>query len=215
MNYKLKALFIILLGLILIIIAIVMIIRQPNIKVKENRELNSEEMVSLLKYATYDLTRSETLEEGSITDDSMVLFAASYMQINSEYQYYLTFDSEQNMVKVKKEKVEEVVYYIFNRTVNYSNISYKIEDDYIHIVLPYSGGDMQVYKYKSEEYDKSTDTYKVYIDVLETGANRLKKLTDPSIVDYETKDVLFTMIFKYKIVDGRKVLLAFNSINNY
>ena len=216
MNSKIKKIFIILVGIILIFLGVIyLLISIPSEKEKQNTTMSTEKMVNLLKYAPYDLTKSDTLTTGSITEDSMISFATDYMMVNGEFTSYLNFDDDNNVTIVNKEKLEQVVFLLFNKKINYNNVSYNIDGLNIFVPNKINGGDMQVYKYNKEEYDTNSDTYLIYIDVLETGSNRLVKLTDPSVTDYDEAEVIYTMIFKYKIVDGRKIILAFNTISNW
>ena len=216
MKSKMIGYLIIVIGICIIVYALVYIFSRPSEQEIVNRQLREEDMISLLKSASYTLTRSENLVSGSITDESMIKFAACYMTImGDEYASYINHN-EDEVIIANKEKIEEVVNYLFNRSISYDNISFNINNGNIYVSLDYHGGDMQVYKFKEEVYNEVTNTYTVYIDVLESGANRLTKLSDPSIIDYNEEDVMATMIFKYeKAEDGRQVLLAFNIKSNW
>ena len=44
-------------------------------KVQANKKLTEDEMLTLIRYAQYHITESDSLESGSITDESMIVFA--------------------------------------------------------------------------------------------------------------------------------------------
>lgn len=210
MKNKLGVIFIVL--LVIFIIMVVMVVLNPNEQVKSNKELNETQIVALLKRTTQDLTKSNTLQNYSFTNDSMIRFAFSYMGLIGKYN--VSYKDNGSTAIVNKSDIEEVAKYIFDRQVDFGTTSYIIDATKIYIPINL-GGDAQIFKYKTKEYDELEDTYKVYIDVLEVGASKYSELEPSNVTKYDTNDVIFTMVFKYKEQDGRRILLAYNVISNW
>lgn len=197
-----------------LVIAIVNILN-PKEEVVINQTLSEEEIISLLKKVPFALNKSENLQEGSITEDSKVNFALNYMRIQDNYSSYVIDDEENEIATANIDKLNEVVNYIFGQDLDFNKVNYEYNNNVIYVPLEYHGGDMQVYKFKSREYNEQENFYTVYIDCLETGYSRLTALTDATIVEYNENDVLFTYVFKYREINGRRILLAYNSISNW
>lgn len=179
-------------------------------KVQINSKLTEDEMIMLIKYAQHHITRSNNLENNSITDESMIIFALDYMNVVGGYDVINTTE----YIKAKRLDVEAVVKYIFDKDINYSNVTFDINGDYILAPVYPTGTDAQIYKFKSREYDEIENTYIVSIDCLEVGSSRYSEIIEGNVTDYDEKYVIKTLLFKYKEIDGRRVLLAYNSIFN-
>ena len=175
-----------------------------------NTELSTDKMIALLKYARPVLTHSDSLEIGSITDEDMITFAG----------YYISLDNNKNLNYFDEYKtanitdIEEAISYIFDEQVDYSKVSFKVENNIIYIPKCYISTDMQVYKFNKRVYDEKQQVYISYIDCLEMGPSRYTELSPDSVTEYDRDSVVNTLVFKYRIKDGRKVLLAFDSVIN-
>ena len=179
-------------------------------KVDVNTELATNKIQNLLKCAQSHLNKSKTLENNSITDEYMIVFALDYMSIMDGYDVKYT---EEYMVANISE-IQQVVEYIFGRQANYSNTEFELVGDNLYVPIYPIGTDLDVYKLKSKEYNELENTYTVYIDCLGISPSQYYEITDSNTIDYSQEDVIKTMIFKYKELDGRKVLLSYNAIWN-
>ena len=184
----------------------------PKNKQEVNEFLSMAESKDLLKYLRYDLNKSENLQEGSITDEAMVKASFSYMLVFSENKDKIEYDYENFLAKVSKNNINEIALKMFNKKIDYSKITFNMDGEYINVPILPTTGDMQVYKYNRTEYNKETNTYIAYIDCLEPQYDELGKLIEPSETKYSETSVIATMVFKYKEIDGRRVLIAYNMI---
>ena len=208
------------LGIILVVLVIAFIITiivmnininpEKQEKQQANNELSTDQMLMLLKCAQYHLNKSENLENNSITDEYMIVFATDYLSLLSEYNVIYNNDYQ----TVKLSDIEQMVKFIFDRDINYSNVSFKVDGDHIYIPIYPIGTDAEIYKFRKRGYNESQNTYTVYIDCLEVGPSQYSELIEGSVTEYNQDDVIKTMIFKYKENEGRRVLLAYNSIFN-
>ena len=178
-------------------------------KIQVNNKLTTNQMINLLMCARYHLTKSEILEQNSITDESMIVFALDYIMI-SEENPNITSANEYTIAKVSE--IEDAVWYIFDKGIDYSKVSFRISGEYIYIPEYLMGRDARIYKFKAREYNQNEDVYTVYIDCLEPSPSQFSEIIEGSVTEYDTRNVMETQIFKYKEKDGRKVLLAYNSV---
>lgn len=179
-------------------------------KVQINNKLTEDEMLMLIKYAQHHITQSDNLQNNSITDESMIVFALDYMNVVGGYDITNTDE----YIKAKRLDIEEVVKYIFDRSINYSNVTFEISGEYISVPVYPTGTDAQIYKFKSREYNDVDETYIASIDCLEVGSSMYSEIIEGNVTDYDEKYVIKTLLFKYKEIDGRRVLLAYDSIFN-
>lgn len=211
METRLKVLKILL--VLLIVVFVIVLIRtiftqDKTEKTKINNELNSEQMLDIIKNARYALNKSKELIPNSITDESMINFASYYMQLLGEY----TVEHTENEVIAKISDVQEVVKHIFDRDLNLSNVSYNVVENRIFVPLYPKSTDVQIYKFRSRTYIEEQDVYIAYIDCLEPYAYQYSEFIQGSMTEYSQDDVIRTLEFKYKIKDGRKILLAYNDV---
>ncbi len=205
----------ILVGLIIafVILVIIMIVTsnpETREKTKVNNELKTEQMLVLLKCAQFHLDKSVNLEINSITDDNMIRFATDYLNLLNN-QTNTEIESAQ---KVKRADLENMVRHIFDKTINYSNVTLEIDDEYVSVPATLVGTDAEIYKFKKREYDESQNVYTVYIDCLEIGPSQFSEIFEGEVTEYNPNDVIKTMIFKYMEKEDRRVLLSYNSIYN-
>lgn len=202
--------------LIISIIAFIVTIIIMNInpeqqqKVQANNKLTEDEMLTLIRYAQYHITESDSLESGSITDEAMIVFATDYMKAVGGYNITVSTD----VTNAKIVDIESVVRYIFDRSINYSNVSFERNGEYMSVPMYPIGTDAQIYKFKSREYNETENIYTVSIDCLEVGTSKYSEIIEGSVTSYDERYVIETLVFKYKEIDGRKVLLAYNSVFN-
>jgi len=207
-------------GIILIIVAIVILIYfivvnfKPIENYDENYQLNSEELVSLFKRVPHDLNTSSNLEINSISEISMIKFAVSYMMVSEEYVKYITYIENEygSVVAIDKKHISSIIEYIFGKSnINFNEIDLDIRGDIVYIPTNLQGGDSDMYRYKKTEYIQEEDTYVAYIECLPSeGTLNLEQLPN-----YSEEYVMMTMIFKYKLVEGRRILLAYNYESKY
>lgn len=201
----------------LIVVVVVFRILKANPKNQEkidrNEQLNTEQTIILIKNAISNLSSSEDLVTNSISDEEMIVFALGYLQVTGEGSIKRTNDGMASIMNL--EEIEQTVKFIFDRQIDYNKVSFKIETNKILIPTVISSTDLQIFKYRKKDYDETNNEYTVYIDCLEPrSASDISKLIKPTILDYSESDVFRTIIFKYKEVDGRKVLLSYKKINN-
>lgn len=201
----------IILGLIILTIGLIILFNDNTQKVIKNKELKGEELIVLLKGARAHLTESEELKNNTFTDESMILFALDYIGVSDDYEKpnYQEFNTI-----VNKADIEAVVKYIFNTAIDYSKVTFEVRGEYINVPLYLPSTDAQIYKYKNTIYNEVEKTYTAYIDCLEPITTDYFEVVDEKVLEYNEEDVLETMLFKYKIVDGRKVLLAYRTESN-
>lgn len=217
-NINIKYIKIIIIIIILFFVSLIIssVITRVNVSkiVNKNKKLDENQTIDLMKYSSYYLNDSENLEYGSITDEAKVGFSMAYVMV-LEHEYDMYFDYENYLVKIDVSKVNEISKYIFDTTPNYNNVSYRIENGYIYVPILPTLGDAQIYKYYMEEYNKEEDTYITYIDVLEANLSEFFEIKKTDNIDYDRDYVIAQLQFKYKIVNDRKVLVAFNVLNNW
>lgn len=210
-----KILIIIIILLLVLIGGIFLFFNKPEVtyKTQINNELKEEQILNLIKYSTMDLADYTNKDSNIITANQKVKFALSYLTVakGNDIEYI----EDEYIAKVSKNLIEQTVEYIFAAKVDYSNLTYNVDDNYIYIPRNMTGGDSQIYKYKSKEYDEAQNTYTVLIDVLDVGASRYSKLQPSEVLDYDESDVIFTIVFKYRQLEDRKVLLAYKLIQNW
>lgn len=212
---KTKILGIILIILAVLIISVALIINlftSPEQKEKQqaNNKLNTDQMLALLKYAQYHLERFD--ENKFLSDEYMIVFALDYLGVTGENE---GISSSDEYITVKRDSIEAAVRYIFNKEINYSNIPFRQTADSILVPIYPIGTDAQIYKFKSREYNEATNVYTVYIDCLEIGPSRYSEIIEGSVTEYDEEDVLRTLVFEYKEMDGRRVLVGYNVVYNF
>lgn len=206
--------------LIILIVAFVVTIILMNInkktpeekeKIEVNSKLSDAQVLSLFKFVEAHVTKSPDLELGSITDESMIVFASDYLGMEQSGDRRHT----EEYVILKVEGIEEKVEYIFGKQIDYSKVSFEVKDGEIYIPSYPIGGDLYVYKFRSREYDATQEIYTVYIDALAAGPSNYSEIHDNRVIEYDQKDVAYTLVFKYKQMQDRRILLAFNQVINY
>ena len=207
---------VIILGIIIFIALILISILSYNPerkeKIKLNRTLSSDEMQTLLKFAQYHLNKSEKLEDYSITDEYMIVFALDYIDVSGEYRPVEYFD---DYTKVRRLDIERAVEYVFGKSINYNNVNFEKDDEYINVPIYPFGTDAEIYKFRAREYNSDLDFYIAYIDCIESSPSKFNELSENKVTEYDENNIKKTMVFKYKEQDGRKILLAFNVEYNY
>lgn len=200
--------------ILIIIFVIAVIIFCLNTKDKEkekaNQELNAEQMVVLIKRAVSNLNSSETLSDNSITDEAMIRFALSYMQVLGEYS--ISYTDYDTVATTSLKDVEQTVEFIFGKQINYSNVTFQIDRGIISIPIFMGSTDTQIFKYRTKEYNDIQDTYVAYIDCLEPGRSNYSELKESSTTEYNQDAVNKTIIFKYREQQGRKILLSYKLV---
>ena len=200
---------------ILLVLCLVLFMGKPEeiYKEKVNNELKEEQILTLIKYSTIDLIDYNNMGSNIITTDQMVKFSLSYIIVIEEDN--VDYENGGDFAKVRKKLVEEKVEYLFGKQLDYSNLTYDTDNEYIYIPRNMTGGDAQIYKYRTKIYNEQEGTYTVYIDVLEAGPSRYSKLEKSDVTEYSKEDVLSTIVFKYKQEQDRKVLLSYNIEQNW
>lgn len=208
---KIAIISIIILGIIILSIGLIILFNDSTQKTIKNKELKGEELIVLLKGARAHLTESEELKNNTFTDESMILFALDYIGVSDDYEKpnYQEFNTI-----VNKADIEAVVKYIFNTAIDYSKVTFEVRGEYINVPLYLPSTDAQIYKYKNTIYNEVEKTYTAYIDCLEPITTDYFEVVDEKVLEYNEEDVLETMLFKYKNVNGRKVLLAYKTESN-
>lgn len=198
----------------ILLIGVICVLLIPSNKEKNNKELSEEQNISLIKKATQSLNMSDTLAIGSITNDSMIKFSVGYMELFNEYSEYFKYDEENFLIIANIQKVEEMVQHIFNKQIDYSNVTYNKDKDNIYVPVEMTGGDAQIYKYRETLYDKETKTYIANIDCLEPSIGNYEQLSNYDKTNYSSTDVIGTIQIKYEEVKGNRILLAYNFVVN-
>ena len=193
--------------LLIFVIALVVMNIKPEQREKEkvNKALSNEQISMLVKRARDDLTKTKNLEVGSITDESMIIFASDYISVEDSNS--LVYTEEYTIANVSD--IEEKVLYIFDKQIDYSKVSFEIMDGQIYIPVFLRSTDAQVYKFRTREYNEQQDVYTAYIDCLEPSPDQYTELSEAAVTEYNPDKVINTMIFKYRVKEGRKILLAF------
>lgn len=207
----------IIIAIIILFIVLVIVVLNKILTMKpinSNKVLNTNQYVDLMKYSSYYLNTSKTLEEGSISDEAMVGFSFAYILV-LEKDTDIEFDYQEYLAKISIDRINNISEYIFNTKPNYNNVSYKIENQYIYVPILPTLGDTQIYKYNSEIFDKNTNTYVAYIDVLESSVSEISDLRKDTNISYDKDYVISQLQFKYRIVNNRKILTSFNVENNW
>ena len=217
MNRQKIAVFIIIIAIMILLGALIMCVEPKTEEqiVVINNELNEEAMIALLKQVPTCLTSSETLSEGVITSADMANFSVAYMELSDKYSKYITYVEGEELCLVDMKYVSEIAEYIFGvSALDFESTGYEIVGSDIYIPINTQGGDMEIYKYRKTEYDQNTNVYIAYIDSLEILDEDNNNLMDANQLEYSEEDVVYTLVLKYKLVDGRKILLAYNAIVN-
>lgn len=204
--------FIILATLIFIFVFIINILpNKHEEQIKTNYKLGEEGIQYLLKCVQKYLPSSTDLQKTNYTSEAMIDFAVSYMEMDENYNKKIIYKDNDSIIEVNKKDILQIVDYIFDKNdIDFSDISYETNESSVFVPRNIQGGDAQVYKFKNTEYIQSEDAYVAYIDCLEIMGNLNTEIVQADEVEYNEKDVLATISLKYKIVENRKVLLAYN-----
>lgn len=197
---------IILIALFIVTVGIVILNSDTYQKKISNKKILEVETNELIRSAEATLNSSPNLEINSITDDSMIKFAIEYM---SGYNTKYTEDE----ILVEIQPLEETVEYIFDRKINYQNVSYRYDSEYVYVPEILKNTDIQIYKFNRTEYDKQTGIYVSYIDNLVPLYDE-EQFNDYNVIEYDNSIVMSTLVFKYKIIGDRKILLSYNRVDN-
>ena len=199
--------------LILLIVAVIYRLTSKNVeKVMSNKLLNEEQSMTLMKAAIANLPNFDN-NTVMISEDDMISFALNYMLVAENYDIVVDYESETAIAKVND--VRSVVKYIFDRDINYNNVTNIIEGENMEIPLREGSTDLEIYKLKSKEYDDNTGIYTATIDCIEPDIDNAVELKDPNTLEYSEQDIIGKAIFKYKEIDGRKVLLGYTLEERY
>lgn len=182
--------------------------------IEKNVELREEQMINLLKSAQKNLKCSASLQSNHFSDDEMVKFAISYMEIANKYTSSLTYDESNETIIVDITHLPEMIEYIFGvKVTDFSDLGYKLENNKLYVRSNFQGGDAQIYKYKETQYDEQQDVYVAYIDCLEVNGAMYQEVLKSEYIEYDMASVIGTMVFKYRVVGNRKILLAYNCVS--
>ena len=217
-NREKIGIFLIIISLIILTGAVIMcfIPKTEEQMISNNIVLSEEATIELLKEARRCLTKSANLAENVFTDKDMVDFAFEYMGLVDSYAQHITYVEGNELAITDIRYISEVVEYVFGvKNIDFASLDYKVEQNKIYIPLDMQGGDMQIYKYKTTEYDEKNNTYIAYIDCIEVVGETISELMQATELEYSKDDIVCTLAFKYKIVSNRKVLLAYNAIANF
>lgn len=197
-------LFVILIALLCLAACIMLLL--PNEKENINILLNERQTVELFKRAQKTLLNNQGLEGNKFTDETMVSFALDYMVASGSYR--ISYDELEGVAIVSKEDIASVVKYIFDKVISFENAKYRFDNKYVYIKVSQYSTDARIYKFK-DEIVNSDGTYTIYIDCLEANGQMYSELSKNSVTKYDEANVMMTLVFRYKIVNGRKVLLAY------
>lgn len=176
-------------------------------KKEVNNKLNTDQMLALLKYAQYHLVDFDNLSSNILSEDNMIVFALDYIQVVEGYKnVYNTGE----YIEVETSAIEQTVKNIFNKDIDYSKVTFNVSGEKVFVPIYPIGTDAQIYKFRSREYNETQELYTVYIDCLEIGPSKYSELIEGSVTEYSKDDVIKTMKFIYKEIDGRRVLLAYD-----
>lgn len=203
-NKKIVKLFIILVIVICLILLIMFVV--SNKKVNKNEALNERQTIELFKRVRKTLLNSQGLEGNKFNDEVMVKFAFDYMVAADRYN--INYDLDNNVAVVSIKEVLNVVRYVFDKEINLANVKYRIDNNYIYIDLQEYSTDSKIYKFR-EQISNSDSTYVIYIDCLEANGEMHSELSKDNVTKYDESNIIMTFAFKYKKVDGRNVLLAY------
>ena len=107
--------------------------------------------------------------------------------------------------------MKEKINYLFGiENIDISKSEYEVKEGKIYIPLNLQGGDLQIYKYVETLKTNKDCEYIAVIDCLEpTSAEDMSTLL--SVSEYDKDAVIMTLKIRYKIVDSRKILLAYSA----
>jgi len=201
-------------GILVIIIAIILAIpKSPSNVEKINAELNEEKLQVMLKDMFKYLPQAKDINNPEQYDlDNMISYAFSYIGCLNENNVQI--DEENALGITKIDLIKENVNYLFDvLNVDLSKSTFEIKDGKIYIPLNLQGGDAQIYKYVETLHYETTGEYIATIDCLEpTSADDVTILLEKT--EYNKDAVIATLRIKYKIVNNRKVLLAYTVESN-
>lgn len=200
---------------VLIFTFVILILSIPTKNIEINRKLNKLEQKNLFKNAVKYLDISNDLRSGSIKQESMVKFALSYMETIAEYSEKITYDEDNNLAIANAAIIIEIVNDIFDvQLADVETLGFKLSNGNIYITINPQGGDAKLYSYDRTEYNAKDNTYIAYVNILTAlGSDSMEQLEDP-LSSYSKENMEGTMMFKYKLKDDRKILLAFNIQSN-
>ena len=173
-----------------------------------NKQMSTVDTMALLKWCLEELNNSTTGETNSFSEDDMISLAQKYLQIQGNTTITYTYEPETAIVDVTL--IQDAVNYIFDRDLDMAKTTYEVKDGKIYIPTILTGGDAHIFKYKSREYNKETDTYVINIDCLEPNGAEVDEIAKDTTTSYDQKYVMGTMQIKYRIKDNRYVFLAYN-----
>lgn len=210
------------LGIILIILIIAFVVtiimlnkKDPEVeqKIEVNKELSTDDAIMLLKKAVPELTSSDNIETSAITDEDIIRFSINYLQIVDRYSVNTSEGGMEASSSIAD--VDEVAQTVFNRNINWDSVSYVVKDNKVTIPVFMGSTDVQIFKLRQKEYDEINGYYTVYIDSLEpTSGTEMSELKEVTTTSYSKDNIIYTLIFRYKEVNGTKVLLSYKRINN-
>lgn len=192
---------------ILILVAVLTYDPVKQEKKEANNKLNTDQMLALLKYAQYHLEDFDNLSQNILSEDNMIVFALDYIQVVEGYN---NISNTGEHIVVNVSAIEQAVKNIFNKDIDYTRITFNVSDGKVFVPIYPVGTDAQIYKFRSREYNEVQDLYTVYIDCLEIGPSKYSELIEGSVTEYNMDDVIKSMKFIYKEIDGRRVLLAYD-----
>lgn len=191
--------------ILFVILLIRLIIKRDPVqqeKVEKNETLSEDKISALMRYAASHLIGLKDEQTGNLNNEKMVMFAKDYMAVAEEYEIIST----EEYTIVDCSELEQVVKYIFNKDIDYTKVSFEIKQNQMYVPYYPAATDVVIYKFGREEYDQTNDIYTVYIDSIQNTPSNYYEMVDSTTTEYSIE---YTLIFKYRIVDGRKVLVDF------
>lgn len=215
MNNKKIGTVLITLGIIIIIIVIVKLLPKKQSYVEYiNTELNSEQLQTLIRQMTIYLSESEDINNTKdFSVDEMLSFVFSYAEYFDKDNKITLIDEENSIGIISVEEIIKNVNYIFGINIDINRSTYKVEGGKVYIPLNHQGGDAEIYRYIKTERIANTEQYIAEIACLVPESP--KDFTDTIYSStFDEENVIYTMKIKYKILEGRKVLLGYSIIPN-
>jgi len=216
MNKKKIGLIVVVIGVICIIMGIISIIpkKQPEIN-HIDVALNDKQLQFLIKEMQKYLSPAEDINKAEpFTEQEMIQFAFSYIAYLDSTGSKTSIDENTSIGIASVQDIKTNVTHLFGvDNIDMNKVEYEVKDEKIYIPLNLQGGDAQIYKYKKTTYNDSTKEYIAEIACLDISSPD-DKSTLLETSEFNEENVICTLSIKYKVVDGRKVLLAYSIHSN-
>lgn len=213
MNYKKYGIIMAVIGIILIIVGITKLFPKKQANTETiNNTLNDSEIQAMLKSMEKYLKVSQDINNHTeFSLNEMIQFTFSYIDYFDEEDKIAQIDEEKTLGIVDVDTVKEKINYLFGiENIDISKSEYEVKEGKIYIPLNLQGGDLQIYKYVETLKTNKDSEYIAVIDCLEpTSAEDMSTLL--SVSEYDKDAVIMTLKIRYKIVDSRKILLAYSA----